>query len=1320
MTLCNKHQHTVLDWSLVDLIEHLAFGDVRLTTVREQLTKVARTARRLPPWWPEATLIHKVFTDAWKTHGAAYRNIVQNAFSARGDGSVRMQDIDHAKTVAGRAGKKMAEAVRGPLGEVYGIIVRKGITHFQNNQTGVSKALSASEAWAEILAEREADLQTLFAEKFPEMQLHPKIVNLAEIMQKNPRSRGIDKDTILERMEAAAQSQKYWEGLGTVGVSRLWAGESLKLAQANGASSYRVQAVMDNATCSVCTQMHGHKFPVADAVETYDNLYKYLEVQQKNGDEVDLDEVRATFPFPREQNIDNRSPAEIASQLGGQAMPPYHPHCRCQVVFIGVPKGDIVMPGAEPPKRPRGPAIPKNPVKAPRGFFYDDELGEYMLNKKSFASKKAAQEWLEMNFAEIVDLKQCTVAQMNDNLGGIQTLLEHAPLNHQLEAFEFKRNLGSASAYRHHAGGGWLRMRPDLGAGNKNLVREYGRIWGLQNDERLAQAFGRKTFDRFGLEQLSEWNIPLGTDERFHEVFSYQFEQYMSGGVKVQNMHHDWKVFFDDAFPSLNFGQTNKSGLRLITKKTVEASVQYGEGLPENFIFNRFGLIDIAPPVMDAEQATQAGYNIARFIDAPSDVADRILKDCGGINKMLHENAPLERKVNVWKMDKRTRNGIAGEYSPTERSLWLNPKYTDPNDYHTRILPGTSEWETKEQYLEKLKDRLPGHSSRLYDSTAQGVQVHEYAHAWHDLNRTLVKDELGLTWNGKSVKSTWRVTTYAGSEQAECFAENFTVYFSGHVEVMDKDMVKFFDRHMPNLNFGGTNPMGRNVGAPPKVHVPRPTGVDHELKAKFENRTRQIFGDKKTLESNVFMEHYEAFSAKDAETLRKLWDSDEDFKVFQKLITGGRDELGEIGWAESANSDGAMWLKYMAKRLEKLPGEIKVYDDETPLNLRAALNALKKTAQKEGIDVSKALSDSGYLKLRAFNQAYMDKVFEGQDWITMYRGTGGYNANQMLEELSKLSPRSTQKLKFTENVLAGYTDSPAIGNRYGANAGGFTVQRDIHVKDVMLHPDLFSISGEREFIIRNQKKLLEFMPDKVRISNYQRPQVQKLLEKLGYKTLDEAEWKTIVRDLAPPKGAPAPPVEVPPKYTAKETDRIIAKVAEKLTGGTEIQRRSITQMAEFLSEVAPLEKQLYEVEIRSLDSGGRFVPDALKRIHINKNVSTDKVPVSFDKKGRPDFASRLGDNHMRGMVAHEYGHAWHLQNEKLVKQKFGFRFWNMGGRVEKAPGKYHLTQYASEDARETFAENFCAYMQGYTKGMHKDFVKFFDEQFPQLNFGGTA
>ena len=179
----------VIDMTVLDFLHHYAAGHFRLVPFNEAMANVAKAARKLPPWWPNAVLLQNIMKKAWKDRGAVYRNIVRNAFKFKDEGSVRKGDLPEALKSGKAAGRLMWKDIEKPVGILLAETLEQGMTQFDKQHLQKADADPAvvegyRTKWREIMAERHQDHIKVFTEKFPEHTLHPEIERLASIISK--------------------------------------------------------------------------------------------------------------------------------------------------------------------------------------------------------------------------------------------------------------------------------------------------------------------------------------------------------------------------------------------------------------------------------------------------------------------------------------------------------------------------------------------------------------------------------------------------------------------------------------------------------------------------------------------------------------------------------------------------------------------------------------------------------------------------------------------------------------------------------------------------------------------------------------------------------------------------------------------------------------------------------------------------------------------------------------------------------------------------------------------------------------------------------
>lgn len=114
---------------------------------------------------------------------------------------------------------------------------------------------------------------------------------------------------------------QYSRATASLMISRMSTAGFMLEASHRGIKTYRVNEVMDAATCPVCATMHNKTFPVADGVA------QSSAIMSAN----DPESLKAVAPFPSQSKANVKAISNMGqSQLVGQGMhlPPYHPNCR--------------------------------------------------------------------------------------------------------------------------------------------------------------------------------------------------------------------------------------------------------------------------------------------------------------------------------------------------------------------------------------------------------------------------------------------------------------------------------------------------------------------------------------------------------------------------------------------------------------------------------------------------------------------------------------------------------------------------------------------------------------------------------------------------------------------------------------------------------------------------------------------------------------------------------------------------------------------------------------------------------------------------------
>jgi hypothetical protein len=90
-------------------------------------------------------------------------------------------------------------------------------------------------------------------------------------------------------------------------------------------------------------------------------------------------------------------------------------------------------------------------------------------------------------------------------------------------------------------------------------------------------------------------------------------------------------------------------------------------------------------------------------------------------------------------------------------------------------------------------------------------------------------------------------------------------------------------------------------------------------------------------------------------------------------------------------------------------------------------------------------------------------------------------------------------------------------------------------------------------------------------------------------------------------------------------------------------------------------------------------------------------------------SSGYATNKMSGVLTHELGHAFHLQNHELLVNTFGNRIRWTDKFTMNVPFDLHTTTYSQTTLSEAFAEAFSLYISGHIHAVPRKFLDFFEE-----------
>jgi len=186
------------------------------------------------------------------------------------------------------------------------------------------------------------------------------------------------------------------------------------------------------------------------------------------------------------------------------------------------------------------------------------------------------------------------------------------------------------------------------------------------------------------------------------------------------------------------------------------------------------------------------------------------------------------------------------------------------------------------------------------------------------------------------------------------------------------------------------------------------------------------------------------------------------FEVLESWVNGG----GEGG--EYYKQVHALSLRYVASLVEGKNAKMwwpEGWDDV------ASIASIKKNYKKY-------VTKDDYLKMRAFNQAYLDEI--GYKGGTLYRGVGqefGFDlADEMVKNVGKKGAKKTS-MTFDDGGFSSYTSKKSIGELFGVEKGGLTYRIDVPKEDIFMHTHLlpkYASGDELEFILYGGKRKVKF------------------------------------------------------------------------------------------------------------------------------------------------------------------------------------------------------------------------------------------------------
>lgn len=319
---------------------------------------------KAPPWWENVQQLRYLITGEWKKVSKKWNKDVVVAF--------RNQDIaalDSLLDSLDEIGVKVSLNIENPVEALLVNAQQKAMAAWVLHGKKVLKIRNLTkypEDYANAIAITTARQVQEFTKTYPGRMLHPEIVKQIEYLQSGQLTTVQDVSNLADRMAALLTNRPdiYFENMSSVQVGRLWHGEGMLQAEANGIKTGQVVGPEDKAKCPVCWRFLGTHVDIQYAAKQW----------RENSEIADRDEYVAAWPFPRIGDVDGLPSKEI--ERSG-FFPPYHCRCRDSIVWLVKENVKPVQVPQLPPSLPVVPVTP-DPVKP-------ETLGNRIFNEKSHA-----------------------------------------------------------------------------------------------------------------------------------------------------------------------------------------------------------------------------------------------------------------------------------------------------------------------------------------------------------------------------------------------------------------------------------------------------------------------------------------------------------------------------------------------------------------------------------------------------------------------------------------------------------------------------------------------------------------------------------------------------------------------------------------------------------------------------------------------------------------------------------------------------------------------------------------------------------------------
>jgi hypothetical protein len=164
-----------------------------------------------------------------------------------------------------------------------------------------------------------------YVDNYPDRILKPELQDIVDRIKASPELSPMSMSLLQEKIERLRErGEEYFSKVADVELGREWMSIGLHAAQEAHIERYMVLAQVDdpNAPCEECQMLHGHVFSVVKAIERMDSIL---------GD-YGVEEPPEAAKFPSADTLAGLDNDELEEE---GYFPPFHPHCRCDLIFLG-------------------------------------------------------------------------------------------------------------------------------------------------------------------------------------------------------------------------------------------------------------------------------------------------------------------------------------------------------------------------------------------------------------------------------------------------------------------------------------------------------------------------------------------------------------------------------------------------------------------------------------------------------------------------------------------------------------------------------------------------------------------------------------------------------------------------------------------------------------------------------------------------------------------------------------------------------------------------------------------------------------------------